>query len=475
MRRAEASSPMQPRSPASTASTSPVASPRARRPMTTTTEELLYAQPASVHFGGFELERPAQQRVRVHNNSAKAVRLRYTFPTGKKGFRATFASAERPSFVSAGLSEEILVSFSPPAGFQYYYDCIQVRCEEVAYGSSTDVARSGATLIPLHAYPMVNEVAFPSRMDFGVVPRGTCARKCVDITCSVPVEFEYELRVTKPHPAFTVFPLTGTIPPRGEARIELEFRPLLYATASAELELHVSQLGFAPRLCTLAGSSSSTAVDTGSVVAVAEQKAGSPAPPSSESKPRRGSGEQAKASKATTPRNGAKSRDRKYLQESQFDDDTGEEEELEKVRGIEIPHALNSVTGVTFVLNQEPGKLKPKDLKKAIAANRALRQQQREEQAKLSTGNDVGGEAEPEEKMDGSSDNIYEEGELVGREKGVYSFERYRHLIRQERGYNSHRQDRLERLPKLLEVVSAQMDHPDYELALRKRAAAFTF
>ncbi|KAE8879576.1 hypothetical protein PF005_g24240 [Phytophthora fragariae] len=392
MRRAEAnhsagrsvaapSSPIHPLS-SSSVSTSPVASPRARRPMSTTTDELLYAQPTSVHFGGFELERSVQQRVRVHNNSAKAVRLRYTFPTGKKGFRATFSGADRPPFVSAGLSEEIIVSFTPPAGFQYYYDCIQVRCEEVAYGSSTDVARSGATLIPLHAYPMLNEVTFPTRMDFGVVPRGTCARKYVDIACSVPVEFEYELRVTKPHPAFTVFPLTGTIPPRGEARIELEFRPMIYATASAELELHVSQLGFAPRVCTLAGSSSSTATNTGSIIAVSEHKAGSPAPSSSESKPRRGSEAQQKASKTNTPRNGAKSRDKKCKDEPQFDD-ADEEEELEKVQGVEIPNSLNSVTGVTFVLNQEPGKLKPKDLKKAIAANRALRQQQQEEQAKL--------------------------------------------------------------------------------------------
>ncbi|KAL4086162.1 hypothetical protein PRIC1_014784 [Phytophthora ramorum] len=372
----------------SLSSVSPASSPRARRPMTTTTDELLYTQPASVHFGGFQLERSNQQRVRVHNNSSKAVRLRYTFPTGKKGFRATFVSADRPSFVSAGLCEEILVSFAPPAGFQYYYDCIQVRCEEVAYGSSTDVARSGATLIPLHAYPMVNEVEFPSRMDFGVVPRSTCARKYVDITCSVPVEFEYELRVTKPHPAFTVFPLTGTIPPRGEARIELEFRPLLYATASAELELHVSQLGFVPRVCTLTGSSSSTAVITTLSVDVAEPKFSSP---TSKEKARRRSESQEKTSKTTTPRQDAKFRSRHNTQEPQLDDDD-EEEELEKVRGIEIPRQLNSVTGVSFVLNQEPGKLKPKDLKKAIAANRALRQEQQDEQAKLSTGHAVGDE-----------------------------------------------------------------------------------
>ncbi|POM76456.1 Hypothetical protein PHPALM_6301 [Phytophthora palmivora] len=376
----------------SSASSTSSASPRGRRPMTTTTDEMLFAQPTSIHFGGFELDRSVQQRVRVHNNSAKAVRLRYTFPTGKKGFRATFASTDRPSFVSAGLCEEIIVSFTPPAGFQYYYDCIQVQCEEVAYGSSTNVARSGATLIPLHAYPMVNEVSFPTRMDFGVVPRNSCARKCVDITCSVPVEFEYELRVTKPHPAFTVFPLSGTIPPRGVARIELEFRPLLYATASAELELHVSQLGFVPRVCTLAGSSSSTATDVALAVDVTQQKSRSLASPTSEANPRNRSEAQAKSSKTSTPRKETKSQSKKSVQEErQLSDVEGDEMEMEKVRGIEIPRNLNSVTSVTFVLNQEPGKLKPKDLKKAIAANRSLQQQQREEQAKLSMG-DVSGD-----------------------------------------------------------------------------------
>lgn len=366
-------------------------SPRLRRPMTTTTDQILYAQPASVHFGGFQIDSPMQQRVRVHNNSAKSVRLRYAFPTGKKGFRASFASAERPSFVSAGLYEEILVTFTPPAGFQYYYDCIQVRCEEVAYGSSADVIRGGATIIPLHAYPMVNEVSFPSRMDFGVVARGTCARRQVSITCSVPVEFEYELRVTKPHPAFTIFPLTGSVPPRGEARIELEFRPTLYATASAEVELHISQLGFVPQVCMLAGSSSSTAMDMSSVPDVVTQNKSGLRLASSVAKTQFSSEAHKNANKTTTPRGGSLSSRRATHEEPQLDDN--DEEELEKVKGVEIPHDLNSVTSVTFVLNQEPGKLKPKDLKKAIAANRALRQQQREEQAKLSADNNNGDES----------------------------------------------------------------------------------
>ncbi|KAG7379059.1 hypothetical protein PHYPSEUDO_009102 [Phytophthora pseudosyringae] len=138
-------------------------------------------------------------------------------------------------------------------------------------------------------------------------------------------------------------------------------------------------------------------VDTTSTVEVAKKKFESSSPAILEDKPRRRPEAQVKASKASAPRNETKPRSEKCVQEEpQFVDVDGEEElELEKVRGIEIPRDLNSVTGVTYVLNQEPGKLKPKDLKKAIAANRALQQQQREEQAKLSrTGNVSGGEDE---------------------------------------------------------------------------------
>jgi hypothetical protein len=44
------------------------------------------------------------------------------------------------------------------------------------------------------------------------------------------------------------------------------------------------------------------------------------------------------------------------------------------VHGLRIPPNLNSVQAVTFVLTQEAGKLKPKDLKVAIDRNRAERE-----------------------------------------------------------------------------------------------------
>lgn len=53
------------------------------------------------------------------------------------------------------------------------------------------------------------------------------------------------------------------------------------------------------------------------------------------------------------------------------------------VEGLRIPPLLNSSTAVNFVLTQEKGKLKPKDLKAAIERNRADKKKREEEQEKI--------------------------------------------------------------------------------------------
>jgi hypothetical protein len=60
------------------------------------------------------------------------------------------------------------------------------------------------------------------------------------------------------------------------------------------------------------------------------------------------------------------------------------EQESEKImEGLRIPQNLSSVAAVNFVLTQEPGKLKPKDLKVAIERNREERRRQEIEQTKI--------------------------------------------------------------------------------------------
>ncbi|DAZ96699.1 TPA: hypothetical protein N0F65_009166 [Lagenidium giganteum] len=380
------------------------------RPAAVTSLAILYSQPTSVHFGGFQLDQTYTQRIFVHNNSKKPVRMQYTFPT-KTTFRVSFPH-DRPTFVPAGLHEELIVTFKPKA-FQYYYDCIHVRCEEIAYSSNASQQAGGSCIVPLHAYPVVNEVKFPSRMDFGVVAVGATARMCVDLSCSVPIEFEYELQLIKPHPSFSIFPLQGTIPANGTARLEFEFRPLAYTTARCDVSLMVSQLGFTPMLCVVSGSSSPDVTRLEAEVAARKDdlddlvaSAKSPSrtrPPSSPTK-----------SPKARPQTAGSPSKRKHNDAAA----SPEEEEPEKVAGVEIPKDLSTVTSVNFMLTQQAGKLKPKDLKKAIDANRAMRKQQKKEQAKLAISQHEG-------------QNDQEEGESA-MQQGVLTF---RVLVQEESSF----------------------------------------
>lgn len=348
---------------------------------------LLSASPSSVHFSGFQLEQTYQQHVSVRNDSGKSLRLQFTFP-GRSGsaaaFRVAFAgdgNARKP-FVSAGLTEELVVSFRAPMGFQYYYDCIRVKCEQVAYASNAPVALAGELLIPLHAYPVANTVRdFPTCIDFGVVPLGQVARREIPLSCSVPIEFEFAVELLKAHPSFTVFPLSGVIPANGVARVETEFRPLSYSTASADLKLLVSQLGFEPVTCTLVGSSVSTAGRGTSSSSGASGGGDSASPGRTDRKSgdgdNRGAAPSSSPSKSLSPKRPAGATSTSSRKAPGTRDQAAESSTTTNVvDGVEIPGDINSVSGVTFILNQQAGKLRPRDLKKAIAASRELRQQQ---------------------------------------------------------------------------------------------------
>ena len=68
---------------------------------------------------------------------------------------------------------------------RYYYDCVRLHSEKENL------------LVPIHAYPVMNEVVFPRRIDFGVCPLSETATRTVVLRCKVPIQFEYELEVVE--------------------------------------------------------------------------------------------------------------------------------------------------------------------------------------------------------------------------------------------------------------------------------------
>jgi len=83
------------------------------------------------------------------------------------------------------------------------------------------------------------------------------------------------------------------------------------------------------------------------------------------------------------------------------------------MEGLRVPPNLDTVPGVNFVITQEVGKLKPKDLKLAIDKNRAERELRAEEQRRIRAEGggagvlDLGGIL-AEERMNASDSGYYQ-------------------------------------------------------------------
>ena len=156
---------------------------------------LLHASPTVVHFGGFRLHQRHEQRVRVVNRSPVSQRI-HVLPPSTPHFTLQM---DKRGVIAPGMAQDMRIVFTP-TDFRYYFDSVRVHCE------------SENLLIPLHAYPVMNKAAFPSRVDLGRVSVGDVASATIPLTCNVPIEFEFQVDVTKPHPAFRVHPLSGVVP-----------------------------------------------------------------------------------------------------------------------------------------------------------------------------------------------------------------------------------------------------------------------
>ena len=86
-----------------------------------------------------------------------------------------------------------------PTEWRYYYDCVRVHSD----GENL--------LIPIHAYPVINDVLFPVRIDFGRCVLNEQYTRTVKLECKVPIQFEYRCVRTllKPYIRQYSLPETG--------------------------------------------------------------------------------------------------------------------------------------------------------------------------------------------------------------------------------------------------------------------------
>uniref|UniRef100_A0A3Q2PWD2 Cilia and flagella associated protein 221 n=1 Tax=Fundulus heteroclitus TaxID=8078 RepID=A0A3Q2PWD2_FUNHE len=165
----------------------------------------------------------------------------HIIPTLTKHFQTTYTKKCR---LIPGLAYTLKVAFCP-AEWRYFYDCVRVHCK----GEDN-------LLIPVHAYPVIDDLHIPPRIDLSAVPLGQSVRHAIPLRCSCPIDFEFQVYVIQPHEAFSIHPLIGVIPANGEAKITVTFSPVRYETSQFTFQLVVSQFNTKPYLCTVTGSSS---------------------------------------------------------------------------------------------------------------------------------------------------------------------------------------------------------------------------
>ncbi|XP_054479993.1 cilia- and flagella-associated protein 221 [Anoplopoma fimbria] len=200
---------------------------------------LIQAEPSELHFSGFELGKDYIKILKLINISSEVMNI-HIIPTQTKHFQTTYTKKYR---LIPGLAYTLKVRLCPDE-WRYFYDCIRVHCK----GEEN-------LLIPVHAYPVIDDLHIPPHIDLSAVPLGQSVRHVIPLRCSCPIDFEFQVYVVQPHRAFSIHPLTGVIPANGEEKILVTFSPFQYDTCQVTFQLIISQFNCRPYLCTITGRS----------------------------------------------------------------------------------------------------------------------------------------------------------------------------------------------------------------------------
>ncbi|XP_063733661.1 cilia- and flagella-associated protein 221 isoform X2 [Eleginops maclovinus] len=199
---------------------------------------LIQADPPELHFSGFEMGKHYVKILKLINISSEVMNI-HIIPTQTKHFQTTYTKKYR---LIPGLAYTLKVRLCPDE-WRYFYDCIRVHCK----GEEN-------LLIPVHAYPVMDDLRIPPHIDLSAVPLGNSVCQAIPLRCSCPIDFDFQVHVLQPHEAFCIQPLTGVIPANGEENIMVTFSPLQYETCQVTFQLIISQFNSRPFLCTISGS-----------------------------------------------------------------------------------------------------------------------------------------------------------------------------------------------------------------------------
>jgi len=274
-------------------------------------------EPAIIHFDGFMPNINCIRLVKIRNISISPARMHIVLPDEEE-FTVELEGGEKRGQLAPGIAETVRLIFRSD---QLVYHYGEVRIHTMGEN----------ILVPMHAYPACDPCKdFPRMINFPRTEVGQRRTKTVSLSSTLPINFSYLLEPLYSTPDYTIISPKGVIPKNNRIEIEIVYHPTRRNTSIWKIRVHVSQINFESFICTITGNA---------------RPKGEPLP-----------------EPHVEPISVKENLDNIFQPRT-----TKRKEKVAKLQqvidGYKIPPNFKSVQDVTYVLNQDPTKLKEQQLR----------------------------------------------------------------------------------------------------------------